>query len=203
MATMRTNFLLHSSFLLWALAIVTPPSEAEVAPDAALDIDGRVLQSGVQYYILPVSGGHGVTLTSRNWPCPLNVAQLDLDTSDGLPLTFSPVNATEKVVQVSMDVRIMFLAATVCVQSTVWRVGDADLVTRRRYVTTGAATSASSNWFKIEREGGDYKLVFCPRVCMECNVDCGEVGVLYERGKNWLALSDVPFPVVFKRVCKL
>ncbi|CAL9753383.1 unnamed protein product [Musa acuminata subsp. burmannicoides] len=103
----------------------------------------------------------------------------------------------------STDLNVWFAAETICVQSTVWRLGDAE-ATGRRYVVTGGlkgdpGLSTVSNWFKIERYGeSDYKLVHCPSVCRFCKVVCGDVGVFVEGGKRWLGLSDEPFPVMFK-----
>ncbi|XP_058100013.1 kunitz trypsin inhibitor 5 [Magnolia sinica] len=174
-----------------------------------LDIAGKKLQPHVDYHILPVIRGRGggLTLAARNGSCPFNVAQEKLEVSNGLPMTFLPVNSKDKVVSLSSDMNAVFSASTVCVQSTVWRLGDVDKVTGKRYVTTGGVTgnpglSTVSNWFKIEKYNDDYKLVFCPSVCNFCKVICGDVGVLNEGGKRWLGLSDVPFPVMFKKARK-
>ncbi|KAK9204919.1 hypothetical protein WN943_015184 [Citrus x changshan-huyou] len=56
------------------------------------------------------------------------------------------------------------------------------------------------NWFKIEKFFGDYKLVYCPSVCNFCRGLCRDVGIFINGGVRRLALSDVPFKVVFKKV---
>ena len=57
-----------------------------------------------------------------------------------------------------------------------------------------------SNWFKIEKFGDDYKLVFCPTVCNFCKVVCKDVGIFIDDdGLRRLALTDdQPFKVMFK-----
>lgn len=58
----------------------------------------------------------------------------------------------------------------------------------------------SGVWFKIERYGDYYKLVFCHSDCMDCKGICGDVGVVKEGWRRWLVWSDEPLLVVFKKV---
>ncbi|XP_058076720.1 alpha-amylase/subtilisin inhibitor-like [Magnolia sinica] len=194
--------LIHHLFaLLLTYPIVWGPPSAEATVDAILDSDGHQLQPDTEYYILPTSGdGGGLVMSFRDRRCPLNVAQIGSGPSNGLPLTLAPVNASVDVVQPLMDVRITFRAATICVQSTVWRLGEVDQATGRRYVMTGPGASTVSSWFKIEKYGNGYKFVTCPGVCMACNEVCEDVGVWQESGKRWLGLSNAPLSVIFKRV---
>lgn len=54
------------------------------------------------------------------------------------------------------------------------------------------------NWFKIEKTDDGYKFVFCPTVCNFCKVICRDVGIFLDgNGMRRLALSDVPFSVIF------
>ncbi|KAJ6792066.1 putative alpha-amylase/subtilisin inhibitor [Iris pallida] len=177
------------------------------------DVEGKPLRRSHEYYILPVIRGRGggLTLSQRNNTCPFYVTQESDETSSGLPLIFSPVYPRDKLVPLSTDLNVEFSAATICVQSTVWEL-DIDVATGRSYVTTGGVKGnpgpdTVSNWFKIERYDSDsdsgngkyYKLVFCPGVCSICRVLCGDVGIFVEQGRRWLGLSDMPFPVMFKR----
>ncbi|EOY09863.1 Proteinase inhibitor I3 [Theobroma cacao] len=197
---MKTALFLALSFLLWGSTGATD------GLDPVLDISGEELRTGTDYYILPVirGGGGGLTLASTgNETCPLDVVQEQLEVSNGLPLTFSPVNITKGVVRVSTDLNIKFSAATICVQSTVWKL-DNDEATQKMVVTTGGVEGnpgieTLSNWFKIERYEDDYKLVFCPGVCDFCRPVCGDLGVFIDAGIRRLALSDVPLKVMFKR----
>ncbi|RYR07052.1 hypothetical protein Ahy_B05g074369 [Arachis hypogaea] len=57
------------------------------------------------------------------------------------------------------------------------------------------------NWFKIEKDGKDYNLSFCPSVC-NCSTLCRALGIFTDSdGTKHLALSDqVPtFKVMFKK----
>ena len=204
---MKTSFLLLFSLLLIALAFNPLPGAAEAAPDPVLDIEGKQLRSGVDYYILPVIRGRGGGLTVasvRNKTCPLDVVQDKLEVSHGLPLTFTPVNPKQDVIRVSTDHNIKFSAATICAQSTVWKL-EYDESTGQRFITTGGVEGnpgrgTLSNWFKIEKYGDDYKLVFCPTVCNFCKVICRDVGVYIQKGYRRLALTtDAPFRVMFKK----
>lgn len=106
----------------------------------------------------------------------------------------------------STDMNIMFSSTgTTCERSMIWRISELDSATGRWYVTVGSVAGSPGpstwrNWFKIERYGLDYKLVFCPSVCTNCKgILCGDVGVFEEDGCRWLGLSDVPFPVMFEK----
>ncbi|KAK6243891.1 hypothetical protein QUC31_010300 [Theobroma cacao] len=199
---MKTALFLALSFLLWGSTGATD------GLDPVLDISGEELRTGTDYYILPVirgGGGGGLTLASTgNETCPLDVVQEQLEVSDGLPVTFSPVNIKKGVVRVSTDQNIKFSAATICVQSTLWKLDSFDDSTQQWFVTTGGVEGnpgreTIDNWFKIEKYEDDYKLVFCPTVCDFCKVMCRDVGVFIDGGVRRLALSDVPFKVMFKR----
>ncbi|RVW59413.1 Kunitz trypsin inhibitor 2 [Vitis vinifera] len=74
----------------------------------------------------------------------------------------------------------------------------------QRFVTTGGVEGnpgreTLDNWFKIEKYEDDYKLVFCPTVCDFCKPVCGDIGIYIQNGYRRLALSDVPFKVMFKK----
>ncbi|XP_028083599.1 miraculin-like isoform X2 [Camellia sinensis] len=182
-------------------------STANSAPSPVRDIDGKEVRAGIDYYILPVfrGKGGGLTLASTTQRCPLDVVQARQEVDHGLPLTFSPVNPKKGVVRVSTDLNIKFSAATICVQSTVWRLANYEKSTGQYFVTTGGVEGNPGpetvrNWFKIEKFNDDYKLVFCPGVCDVCKVICRDVGIyIDEHGTRRLALSDVPFKVMFKK----
>ncbi|KAI3705220.1 hypothetical protein L1987_75454 [Smallanthus sonchifolius] len=175
------------------------------SPDPVLDTDGSLLRSGTEYYILPVFRGMGGGLTlapTRNESCPLDVVQADLEIDNGLPLTFTPVDPKKGVIQESTDLNIIFSALTICIQSNVWMLEEYE----GQRIVTGHGVSGNpgvdtlSNWFKIEKYEDDYKLVFCPTVCDFCKPVCGDIGVtITENGRRRLALSDVPFKVMFKK----
>lgn len=204
---MKSTLAVLSSFLIFAFVTRSLPVAASAAPDPVLDIGGQNLHTGTNYYILPVvrGKGGGLTLASTgNETCPLDVVQEQHEVKDGLPLTFSPVNLTKGVVRVSTDMNIKFSAATICVQSTVWKLDSHDDSLAQWFVTSGGVEGnpgreTTSNWFKIEKYDNDYKLVFCPSVCDFCKVLCRDIGIYIDGGIRRLALSDVPFKVMFKR----
>ncbi|CAK9149934.1 unnamed protein product [Ilex paraguariensis] len=179
-----------------------------VTNTTVLDIDGHELQTDTNYYIHPTTSGNGggLALASRDRTCPFYVMQENLEPSNGLPLRFLTMENKQQFISLSTDLNIVFYAATICVQSTAWRLGGIDEVTGRRYVMSGAVTGHPGidtvrNWFKLEKYGGGngYMIVFCPNVCSFCKVVCGNVGVFSENGKRWLALSDQPLIVGFKK----
>ncbi|KAL4351341.1 hypothetical protein GQ457_06G013610 [Hibiscus cannabinus] len=199
---MTTSLFLALSFILFLCAT------ANAAPDPVLDISGKILRTGTDYYILPVFRGRGGGLTlasTGNNTCPLDVVQEQQEVSKGLPVTFTPFNTKKGVIRVSTDNNVKFSAATICVQSTVWKLSNFDESTRQWFVTSGGVEGnpgreTTGNWFKIEKFEDDYKLVFCPTVCNFCKVLCRDVGVFTDdTGVRRLALTDVPFKVMFKR----
>ncbi|XAR64927.1 hypothetical protein NMG60_11008828 [Bertholletia excelsa] len=146
-----------------------------------------------------------MTNTGKNGTkCPLDVAQAQHEVDLGLPLRFTPVNPKKGVIRESTDLNIKFSAASICVQSTVWKLSGYDQSTGQYFVTTGGVEgnpgrATLSNWFKISKYGDDYKLVYCPTVCSYCKVICKDVGIYYQNGIRLLALTNVPFEVMFKK----
>ncbi|XP_073147237.1 kunitz trypsin inhibitor 5-like [Henckelia pumila] len=182
---------------------------AEELPAPVVDLDGNNLREGIRYYILPLARGRGggVTISSTsNKTCPVAVAQAPFELKNGLPLTFRPVKSEKGgFIRESTDLNIKFSAASVCARSTVWKLDGYDESAKQYFVTTGGVEGnpgreTISNWFKIDRYQSDYKLVFCPTVCNYCKVICRDVGIFFQDGKRRLALSDVPFVVMFKKV---
>ncbi|KAI9198171.1 hypothetical protein LWI28_011315 [Acer negundo] len=204
--------LLILSFFIFAFVTKAPlvVSTADASPDPVLDIAGKKLRTGTDYYILPVFRGRGGGLTlasTGNETCPLDVVQERHELENGLPVTFSPVNIKKGVIRLSTDQNIKFSASTACVQSTVWKLDSHDDSLGQWFVTTGGVEGnpgrrTMSNWFKIEKFDDDYKLVFCPSVCDHiCKVLCRDIGIYIDQatGNRRLALSDTPFKVMFKK----
>lgn len=203
----------HLSLCLILFSIYCTLSSAAGAPSPVLDINGDELRAGAHYYILPVVRGRGggLTLSSTgNETCPLGVVQEQLEVKDGLPLTFRPVDPKKGVVRLSTDQNIKFSAASICVQSTVWKLEYDESIVKYMIVTGGAEGSPGaktlSNWFKIEEYGDGskyYKLVFCPTVCNYCKVICREVGIVVQDGKRRLGFTQAgdvaPFMIMFKK----
>ncbi|KAL2555286.1 Kunitz family trypsin and protease inhibitor protein [Forsythia ovata] len=210
---MKITIQLSLTFILLSFYTTTSlfsSCSAAEAPDPVLDITGKELRTGIDYHILPVVRGRGggLTLASINKTCPLDVVQEQIEVDNGLPLTFTPVNPKNSIIRVSTDLNIKFSAASICVQSTLWKLDNYDESTQKYFVTTGGVEGnpgpeTISNWFKIEKYERDYKIVFCPTVCDYCRVICKDVGIFIQDGYRRLALTttddDVPFKVMFKK----
>lgn len=126
-------------------------------------------------------------------------------------------NGNGIVVTESMALNIMFSSSlTICPESSIWKLGEADGVNERKYVMTGVAFYADRSLFSIESYGGNYTLVFCGETQVNGPFDvsdigasrsgsrragCGYIGVYNEGGQpqQWLGLSDEPFLVRLKR----
>ncbi|KAJ4713690.1 Kunitz trypsin inhibitor [Melia azedarach] len=197
---MRTALVLLS-FLTFSLIDAAP------APDPVLDVYGKQLRAGTSYFILPAVRGRGggLTLASIGYKtCPLNVVQERYQLGNGLPLTFHPVYPKKGVVRVSTDLNIKFEATSTCDQSTVWKLDSFNGTLKQWFVTIGGVLGnpgpkTTSNWFKIEKFEDEYKLVFCPTVSHFCKVQCRDIGIFIDGAVRRLALSDVPFKVVFRK----
>ncbi|KAJ4823948.1 hypothetical protein Tsubulata_016429 [Turnera subulata] len=200
--------LLILPFLLFALATKPLLGEAAEEPEAVRDTNGEKLRAGAAYYILPVFHGRGggLTMGSRGKKtCPLDVVQERYEASKGLPLIFTPVNPKKAVVRVSTDLNIKFSVTTICPQSTVWTLDNYDGWRKQRFVTTNGVegnpgSNTIYNWFKIEKNGDDYYLRYCPTVCNYCNNECRDLGIYVdETGVRRLAIGNVPFKVKFQK----
>ncbi|KAK2632131.1 hypothetical protein EUGRSUZ_L01961 [Eucalyptus grandis] len=195
-----------SVLLLSLLLLSFSPKPSNAASSPVLDTDGHKLQTGVNYHILPVLRGRGGGLTlgaSRSGNCPLAVVQEQQELSDGLPAKFSPVDG-RSTIRLSTDLNVWFDAATICVQSTVWRLAAFDEEVKQYFVESGGVLGnpgreTVSNWFKIEKMDEDYNFRFCPTVCDTCKVICRDVGIYVDGATRRLALSDEPFRVKFKK----
>ncbi|KAJ4884453.1 kunitz trypsin inhibitor 1 [Raphanus sativus] len=152
---------------------------------AVLDIDGDIFFRG-SYYVLPVIRGRGggVSLRGRGGElCPFDIVQESSEVDEGIP-----------DLNIEMDV-----GATICIQSTYWRVGEFDEERKQYFVVAGRQDSPKS-FFQIEKSGDDYKFVFCPPACESGRPKCRNVGIFVDEiGVRRLALSSKPFLVMFKK----
>ncbi|KAK3212762.1 hypothetical protein Dsin_017468 [Dipteronia sinensis] len=177
------------SFLIFALVTEALIVTADAEPDPVLDISGKKLQAGTDYYILPVERGRGGGLTlasTGNETCPLDVIQEQHEVENGLLLIVRPVNIKKGDVRLSTDLNIKFSTVSTCVQSTVWKLDNFDESLGQWFGTTGGVEGnpgreTVGNWFKIEKFDGDYKLLFCPTVCDICRVVCRDIGIYIDQ----------------------
>ncbi|CAI9273381.1 unnamed protein product [Lactuca saligna] len=86
-------------------------SMGQPSPTQVRDLDGNLVRSGTEYYILPVIRGMGgglILASTRNDSCPLDVVQANKEVYNGMPLTFIPVNPKKSVIRESTDLNIIF-----------------------------------------------------------------------------------------------
>lgn len=201
---MNSNTIIRYTIISAAIIAVFSRPGTAAANTSALDVDGNQLRSNTKYHLLAPRGGVALAIRDRRDPCPPNVVQESGGASAGLSLKLFPADG-KKEIYLQSDLNVVVMAATVCVQRTVWRLGGYDRTTGRRYVRSngevgrpGAATVR--NWFKIEGFGEGYRIVYCPSVCSTCRVECGVVGVYVEKGRRWLGLGGQPLLISFKKV---
>ncbi|KAJ4875013.1 kunitz trypsin inhibitor 1 [Raphanus sativus] len=168
-----------------------------------LDIDGDTIFRG-SYYVLPVIRGQGGGLTLRGRGgeiCPLDIVQKSSEVDEGIPVKFSNWRIKVAFVPESQNLNIETdIAATICIQSTYWQVGEFDEERKKYFVVAGPQDSLKS-FFQIEKSGDDaYKFVFCPPALETGRPRCRNVGIFVdEKGVRRLALTSKPFLVMFKK----
>ncbi|KAJ6291297.1 hypothetical protein OIU76_023374 [Salix suchowensis] len=179
------------SFLLFALSATSFPDAVHAA--AVLDVFGNEVTAGASYFIGAASNDFAVTATS---PIICNSDVLLSPMSHGLPVTFSPVVTSDNsVIHEDSYLNVDFVAPTCRMAgvTTMWKV-EFRAIVRGFAVTTGGVDRM--NRFKITKYGGDnglYQLSYCPDSETFGESSCDLLGNVVNR----LALSSVPFPVVF------
>ncbi|XP_059302589.1 kunitz trypsin inhibitor 5-like [Lycium ferocissimum] len=207
---MNTLLLLLSLSIIPFTLCVPNPSRllAGSSPSPVLDINGDKVQAGPNYFILPVIRGRGGGLypsnVKQNNTCPRDIIQEAAEVQEGLPVVFTRVDAKKGAVSLSTDLNVRFFTPTICARETIWKLGPYDEELKQYFVVTGGVEGnpgpqTVSNWFKIEKFKKDYKFVFCPSVCNFRKVICKNVGIFSKDGVRFLALSDTPFRVMFKK----
>ncbi|XP_031090492.1 miraculin-like [Ipomoea triloba] len=206
------------SFLLFSFLALqfSPPCAAASQPNPVLDMTGKIVRQGIDYYIKPIRQdlGLGLNLASvGNHTCPLSVVQKE-PYDGGTPVTFFPVNPKKGVIREWTDMNVEFPKGYSFVEaldacpgySFVWTLdGYKPLSSETHYVVNGGVKGnpgrdTIKNWFKVAKSGEGYRFVFCPSVCEYCEVICKNVGIVVEDGQRRLALTDDPLELKFERV---
>ncbi|GJW24479.1 proteinase inhibitor I3 [Tanacetum coccineum] len=164
---MKTVTLLSLSFILSV--------KVNAAPSSVLDVTGKNLQAGVNYYVIPAAGnssGGGIAPgpTGPHKTCPLGITQLQAKKH---ALTFTPVNPKKRVIRLSTDTNIKFSGPTSCNESKVWRLKYDEAIQQYFFgggVQGNPGRETFDNWFKVEKTEDGYKFGFCPTVCNFCKV---------------------------------
>ncbi|KAL2466647.1 Kunitz family trypsin and protease inhibitor protein [Abeliophyllum distichum] len=174
------------------------------------DTEGHPVQLGVKYYILPFrpGAGGGLTLATNKGKCPYEIVQILSEPAHGLPVTFSSSNKEDKTVQLNTDLNIKFTDfqhTTPCPESKVWKFDASNQQNAALFVTVGGVEGKPGretlpNWFKIQKaDNAFYKIQYCPTVCKDCRVICGDIGPVIYDGRKRLAVNESPLGVVFKK----
>nr|GMD37879.1 kunitz trypsin inhibitor 2-like [Ipomoea batatas] len=191
---METQFLFLSLFLFSALLC-----EAAQTPPTVLDTDGKAVQGGVKYYVVPVQPkqGGGLDLASTgNETCPKSVVQVAPKVA-GNSVSFFPAVNPKGAVQNGTDLNVVFSGSnTGCPESTVWQIAhDAENVDIIQYVLSGGdkgnpSSSTARSWFMILKTKNGYKFKFCPVSLCDCNPICLDIGIKVENRHRRLVLGN-------------
>ncbi|CAN6348386.1 unnamed protein product [Urochloa humidicola] len=202
--------LLHLFLLL--LAISFPCIIAKDAAKLVYDTDNHEVTSGGSYYVLPAehgTGGGGLRMFHTSRYCNSLVSQAHNETDLGKPVQFRPPNDpsfTRKIL-LSTNITVSFDIPTTCVETMYWNVGFSQFSPSqpRDRVAVGKDEAApypaplpSEFMFRIEKYDSTtkkgYKLVSCAG-----EGGCKDLGLYASNETTWLAISDLPFVVVFKK----
>nr|GMD32827.1 kunitz trypsin inhibitor 2-like [Ipomoea batatas] len=191
---METQILFLSLFLFSALLC-----EGAQTPLTVLDTDGKAVQSGVKYYVVPVQPkqGGGLDLASTgNETCPKSVVQVAPKVA-GNSVSFFPAVNPKGAVRNGTDLNVVFSGPnTGCPESTVWQIAhDAENVDVIQYVLSGGdkgnpSSSTARSWFMIMKTKNGYKFKFCPVLLCDCNPICLDIGIKVENRHRRLVLGN-------------
>lgn len=190
-----------------SLAILFFVSTAGAAPAPAVDMSGNQVEAGVWYYMLPIqkSTYRGFFSGAQyNTTCPIYINEAP-KRFPGLAAKLWPVDGGSTV-RLSTDLNVELYETNQCPEKPIWTLAPRDEKTGLRFVRYGGVIGSPglatlNNWFRIEKDGDYYKLVFCPTsVCNTCkDVVCGDLGI-YTGGYNrWLVMGGQHFSIRFKK----
>ncbi|CAL4897977.1 unnamed protein product [Urochloa decumbens] len=152
-------------------------------------------------------GGLGEFGTSR--PCNFLVSQAHNETDLGIPVRFQPPNqySFDGKILLSTNVTVSFYIPTTCVQAMYWHVGFSPFSPSQPHDRVAVGKNEGASYpmplpsefvFRVEKYDSatkkGYKLVSCAG-----KGPCKDLGLYTSKGTRWLAISDLPFVVVFKK----
>ncbi|CAN6356901.1 unnamed protein product [Urochloa humidicola] len=193
-------------------------AEDDATQLAVYDTENHKLTSDGSYYVLPAE--HETTgglSKSHPWrACNSFVIQAQREADVGLPLRFTPLNDdTSGMILLSTNISVQFDMITQCAEPMYWHVtkfppmsssSSSSSSEPRLHVAVGKDERAqfpdpltSEFVFRIERYESNgttkgYKLVSCVG-----KGPCKDLGLHVYEERTWLAISDSPFVVVFKK----
>ncbi|CAL4891147.1 unnamed protein product [Urochloa decumbens] len=205
----------HLLLLLLPLLSICFTCIAEDGAKPVYDTDNQEVTSGESYYVLPADHGTGGGGGLRKFPtsrrCNFLVSQAHNETNLGTPVRFHPPNddSLGGKILLSTNVTVSFHILTTCVQTMYWHVVGFSQFSPSSQphdrVAVGKNEGASYPMplpsefvFRVEKYDGatkkGYKLVSCAG-----KGPCKDLGLYASKGTTWLAISDLPFAVVFKK----
>ncbi|XP_048502281.1 kunitz trypsin inhibitor 5-like [Beta vulgaris subsp. vulgaris] len=195
-----------ATFLLLILFLSPPTTNAQVVD--IFDMDGDVVVTGRNYYVLPVvqrrGGGISTAPESAIQKCPLYVVQETNTASLGLPVTFYGTNRATQNVTFSTVMNIVFASSAAtkeCGALLGWMVAE---TAGKRFVVPGGnaarGSSGKENWFTIERFFPRFHFDYKFKFCSSDNTNCGDLGVEVQLDGTWrLVVGAAPLRIKFKK----
>ncbi|WVZ91165.1 hypothetical protein U9M48_037370 [Paspalum notatum var. saurae] len=207
----------HLLLLLPLLAVFFISCTAnDSAAQPVYDTENHELTSQESYYVLPAEQGtadagtgDGLKMIGTYRPCNSFVGQEPGELGD--PVRFLPLNESysEEKVLASTNVKVGFHVITPCIEGMYWHIDGGAGIGGAPRGSVAVGKNEGESWpiplppafaFRIERhdDGGPtkgYKLVSCADKAGPCR----DLGLYSSKGKTWLAVSNSPFVVVFKK----
>nr|P83594.1 RecName: Full=Factor Xa inhibitor BuXI [Bauhinia ungulata] len=165
--------------------------------DIVLDTDGKPVNNGGQYYIIPAFRGNGggleLTRVGRE-TCPHTVVQASSEISNGLPVMIAALPRT-MFISTAWRVSIQFLKVPTCTpKPSYWHIpqdsdmeGSVEVRVDERFPLE----------FRIEKVSEDaYKLMHCPSSSDSCR-DLG-IAIDEENNRRLVVRDGKPLLVRFK-----
>ncbi|XP_021907363.1 latex serine proteinase inhibitor [Carica papaya] len=186
-----TKSALLAMFFLLFIIFTIKPSFGYVAPKPIVDIDGKPVLYGVDYFVVSAiwgAGGGGLTVygPGNKKKCPLSVVQDPFD--NGEPIIFSAIkNVKDNIVRESVDLNVKFNITINCNETTAWKVDRFPGVIGWT-VTLGGEKGyhgfeSTHSMFKIKKAGlpFSYKFHFCPSYPRTRLIPCNNVDIFFDK----------------------
>ncbi|XP_074287477.1 trypsin inhibitor 2-like [Silene latifolia] len=167
-----------------------------------VDIDGHPIKNGGEYYIIPTSGGGGLTYTHDI--CPHLIIQEKDGDSPGTPIrVFSPVLAGN--ITLDQQISLSFKGPTECGKSLVWthtkeKVTNM-LLAKRLYITAGKDPMPVHIPFSITKTDKSLLPIYELKYSISVDEPSFNVGLYEDDGL--LGITDSPTRVSFKKAIKV
>ncbi|AES75961.2 kunitz-type trypsin inhibitor-like 2 protein [Medicago truncatula] len=201
---MKPTFL-TLSLILFALTICFSLAFAQVS-EQVFDTNGNPIFPGGTFYIMPSifgAAGGGLRLgKTKNSKCPLTVLQDYSEVVNGLPVKFTRLEAGHDIISTNTALDIAFTTKPDCAESSKWVLVDDFNKLTGPWVGIGGTEDNEgkhiiNGFFKIQKHGFGYKLVFCPDITAPPGA-CYDIGRHDDfTGRLLVLANNDPYEVVF------